>query len=73
MEMEINYKGLWKLLIDKNMSKTDLRMRAGIAASTFSRMYRNEYVSLDVLIRICSVLKCQLSDVVEIEHDAVGQ
>ena len=65
--MGINYKGLWKTLIDKEMSKSELRVATGVAASTFSKMYKNEYVSLDVLVRICNELNCQLSDIVEVE------
>ncbi|MFS1516406.1 helix-turn-helix domain-containing protein [Bacillus sp. SCS-151] len=67
--MNINYKGLWKILIDRDMSKSDLRSTTGIAASTFTRMYKNEYVSLEVLVRICSALNCQISDIVEVEFN----
>lgn len=67
--MAINYKGLWKLLIDKEMSKSDLREKTGIAPSTFSKMSNNEYVSMDVLVRICSTLNCQISDIVEVEFE----
>ena len=63
----ISYDPLWKLLIDKDMTKTDLRMQTDIASSTLSKMSRNEYVSLDVLVRICCVLDCELSDITEIE------
>lgn len=65
--MGINYKRLWKLLIDKDMTKTELRKQTEIASSTLSKMGKNEYVSLEVLIRICCVLNCELSDIVEIE------
>ena len=65
--MGINYKKLWKLLIDKDMTKTDLRKQTDIASSTLSKMSKNEYVSLDVLVRICCVLDCELSDITEIE------
>ena len=65
--MEINYKRLWKLLIDKDMTKTELRQQTEIASSTLSKMSRNKYVSLEVLVRICCVLDCELSDIVEIE------
>ena len=65
--MDINYKPLWKLLIDKEITKSELREKTGIAPSTFSKMTRNEYVSMDILVRICSVLKCQLSDIVDVE------
>ena len=65
--MGINYKRLWKLLIDKDMKKTELRKQTEIASSTLSKMRRNEYVSLEVLVRICCVLNCELSDIAEIE------
>lgn len=65
--MGINYKRLWKLLIDKDMTKTELRNRTEIASSTLSKMSRNEYVSLEVLVRICCALNCELSDIAEIE------
>lgn len=65
--MGVNYKPLWKLLIDKEMEKSELRTAAGIAGSTIAKMYRNEYVALDVLVRICNTLQCQLSDIAEIE------
>lgn len=66
--MGINYKRLWKLLIDKNMTKTDLRKRTDVASSTIAKMNRNEFVSLEVLVRICHVLDCELSDIVEVER-----
>lgn len=65
--MGINYKPLWKLLIDKDMTKTDLRKKSDIASSTLAKMNRNELVSLDVLVRICCVLDCELSDIAEVE------
>lgn len=65
--MGVSYKKLWKLLIDKDMNKTDLRDLTGIAASTLSKMSRNEYVSLEVLVRICSALDCSFDQVAEID------
>lgn len=67
--MGVNYKRLWKRLIDDEMESTTLYTTARIAPSTFSKMRKNEYVSLDVLVRICKVLRCQLSDIVEVELD----
>lgn len=61
------------MLIDKDMSKADLREKTGIAPSTFSKMSRNEYVSMEVLVRICDALRCQLSDIVEVEFKEVAQ
>lgn len=67
--MGVSYKPLWKLLIDRDMEKSKLRTASGIAASTLAKMYRNEYVALDVLVRICGTLHCQLSDVAKIEFE----
>ncbi|MEG7903803.1 helix-turn-helix transcriptional regulator [Bacillus paranthracis] len=66
--MAVSYKKLWKLIIDKDITKAQLRKEAGIAASTFSKMNKNEYVSLEVIERICNVLECDIGDVIEIEH-----
>ena len=65
--IKVNYKPLWKMLIDKGLSKADLRRDTKIAASTFTKMANNENVSLDVLTRICVALECGLDDIVEIE------
>jgi DNA-binding Xre family transcriptional regulator len=67
--MGVSYKPLWKLLIDKEMEKSELRTAARIAGSTLAKMYRKEYVALDVLVRICNTLHCQLSDIAEIEFE----
>lgn len=64
--MGVSYKSLWKLLIDRNMTKGKLSSEAGIATSTVSRMSRNEYVSLEVLEKICIALDCELADIIEI-------
>lgn len=67
VQMKITYKPLWKLLIDKEISKTDLRKRTKIAPSTFTKMNNDQQVSLDVLARICKELECGFDDIVEIE------
>lgn len=67
--MGVSYKSLWKLLIDKDMTKGKLSSSSGVATSTISRMSRNEYVSLEVLERICVALNCDLCDIVEIIKD----
>jgi Predicted transcriptional regulator len=66
--VKVNYKPLWKLLIDKEISKAELRKQTQIASSTMSKMANNEHVSLDVLARISIALECGLDDVVEIER-----
>lgn len=63
--MSISYKRLWKLLIDKNMSKVELRKTANIAPNTMTKLRRNEIVSLEILCRICNVLDCDFSDIIE--------
>lgn len=65
--IKVNYKPLWKMMIDKDISKGELRLKTGIAPSTFAKMSNNEYVALDVLLRICVAMKCGLDDIVEIE------
>jgi DNA-binding Xre family transcriptional regulator len=65
--VKINYKPLWKLLIDKDMTKIQLREKAGISRSTVVKMTNNDYVALDILTKICVTLDCSLDDIVEIE------
>lgn len=67
--MAISYKKLFKLMIDKDMKKKDLRILTGISYSTIIKMENGEYVSLDVLDRICRSLHCQLSDIAEVLPD----
>lgn len=66
-QIKITYKPLWKMLIDREMSKTDLRKKTKIAPSTFTKMNNNQQVSMDVLARICVELKCGFDDIVQIE------
>lgn len=67
VQVKITYKPLWKMLIDKEISKTELRRRTKIAPSTFTKMNNDQQVSLDVLARICKELNCGFDDIVEIE------
>lgn len=64
--MAISYKKLWKLLIDQNMNKSDLAKKAKMSPSTVAKLGKNEPVSLDVLVRICTVLHCDIGDVIEV-------
>ena len=68
--MSISYNKLWKLLIDKNMTKTELRLKADIATSTLAKLSKNEQVSMEVLLKICKTLNCDLFDIVEISKEA---
>ena len=67
--MAISYNKLWKLLIDNHMIKKDLKEKAELSTATMAKLGKNESVSLDVLVRICKVLNCEIGDVVEIVKD----
>ena len=63
--MPISYNKLWKLLVDKKMSKADLRKAAGIAPNTMTRLRRDQEVTLSVLYKICKTLEVDIGDVME--------
>ena len=63
--MAISYNKLWKLLVDRKMSKADLRKAAGIAPNTMTRLRRDEEVTLTVLNKICAVLGAGIGDIME--------
>ena len=65
--MAVCYNKLWKLLIDKNMKKKDLRLATGISTTALAKLGKNENVTTDVLVRICNALNCELSDIMELE------
>lgn len=62
----VRYNNLFKLLIDKNLKKSDLAKMCSLSSPTMAKLSKNEYVSMDVLVRICRGLDCTLDDVVEI-------
>ena len=66
VEMSISYKKLWKLLIDRDMKKKDLCVAAGISHASMAKLGKNENVTTDVLVKICTALKCDISDIMEI-------
>lgn len=68
--MKANYNKLLKLLIDKGMTKTDLRKKAKISSSTLAKIGKEEMLSRDVLNKICSVLDCNINDIVELVKDS---
>ncbi len=68
--MAFSYKPLWKLLIDKEMTKKQLMEATGISKSTMDKMGRGEKVSMDIIDRLCSYFNCDVSDV--LEHIADG-
>lgn len=68
--MAVSYKRLWKLLVDKEMSKSDLRKKAEIAPNTMTKLRRDEEVSLTILSKICKTLHADFGDIVEYVPDA---
>jgi DNA-binding Xre family transcriptional regulator len=68
--MKISYKKLWKLLIDREISKGDFRKMAGISSATTSKLLHSETVTSEVLLRICTALNCQTEDIMEIVPDS---
>ncbi len=67
--MAVCYNNLWKLLIDKNMNKTELKEAAGISFNVMARMGKNETISFDSIEKICAVLDCNIGDIIEIVQD----
>lgn len=67
--MKMSYNRLWKLLIDKNMKKSDLRKVAGVSSSSFAKLGKGENVTTDVILKICVVLGCRVEDIMEIIND----
>lgn len=64
--MQVSYKKLWKLLIDKEMNKSDLQEKAGISWTSVTKMSKNENVSMEVLKKVCKALSCNVGDIMDI-------
>lgn len=64
--MEVSYKKLWKILIDKDMKKKDLQAVAGISWASVTKLSNGETVSMDVLMKVCKALNCNIGDVVDL-------
>ena len=64
--MAVSYKKLWKLLIDLDMKKKDLQQASGVSSALIAKMGRNENVSTDSLVKICSALHCDIGDIMEV-------
>ena len=67
--MGVSYNKLWKLLIDKNMKRVDLRTAANISSGTLAKLGKIESVTTDVLVRVCRALNCDIGDIMEILPD----
>ncbi len=66
IKMTVSYKKLWKLLIDRDMKKKDLQAAARISPSSISKLSKNEYVSMDVLVKVCTALSVDFKDIMEL-------
>ena len=67
--MAVSYKKLWKLLIDKDMTKTKLRTEAGISTGALAKLGKNENVNTEVLVKICKTLHCDISEIMEVVEE----
>ena len=65
----VSYKRLWKLLIDRDMSKKDLAEKAGISTFTLTKMNKGQSVKSDTLVKICKALDCTFDDIMEITEE----
>lgn len=63
---KVSYKKLWLILVQNDMKKSDLRELADISPSTMTKLNKNEFVALSVLVKICNVLKCDIGDIMEV-------
>lgn len=66
----ISYKPLWKTLIEKGINKTELRNMAGFSSGTLARMGKDQYIELRHIDKICHVLNCEISDVIEVDKSS---
>lgn len=71
--MAVSYKKLWKVLIDRDMTKTQLRKESGISTGALAKLGKNENVNTEVLVKICKTLQCDLSDIMELAEEGDAQ
>lgn len=64
--MQLSYKKLWKLLIDRDLKKKDLSEIANVSSTCIAKLGRNENVNTNILVKICAALECDISDIVEL-------
>ena len=70
--MEVSYKKLWKLLIDKDMKKKDLQAQAGISWTSVTKLSKGENVSMEVLMKVCKALECNIGDIMDLIPEDYG-
>ena len=71
--MAVSYKKLWKVLIDRDMTKTQLRKESGISTGALAKLGKNENVNTEVLVKICKTLQCDFSDIMELTEEGGAQ
>ena len=67
--MTVSYKKLWKLLIDNDMKKKDLREATGMSTTTLAKLGKDEFVNTEILAKICKALQCDIGDIMELNDD----
>ena len=73
LSLKVSYKKLWKLLIDMETNKKTLSVMANVSGATVTKLAKGESVNMEMLIRICTALKCNLHDIVEIVPDGADE
>ena len=71
--MAVSYKKLWKLLIDMNMTKTQMRKESGITTGALAKLGRNENVNTEILVKICNTLHCDITDIMELTEERTDE
>lgn len=67
--MRISYKPLWKMLLDRDMTKKDLREQSGISTTSLAKLGKGENITTDVLLKICEALNCNINEIMESEPE----
>lgn len=67
--MALSYKKLWKLLIDRDMTRSDLHSMTGVSTATFAKMTKGECIASSIIDRICTAVKCDVGDIMEVVLD----
>lgn len=68
--MAVSYNKLWKKLIDLEMSRTELRLKAGLSTRQLAKLGKNESVNTDVLVKVCQALECNVDEIMDITEQA---
>ena len=71
--MAVSYNKLWKKLIDLEMSRTELRLKAGLSTRQLAKLGKNENVTTDILVKICKALDCNIADIVDVAETEENQ